>query len=169
MIILAFDPGTVSTGWAYSNNGVIIDCNKIRSVTSWSQSKRLGHLLRECNKLIELINPDEIRIEQQFVGKNAKTSLITARAFGIIVAIAGAKGIKCVAKAPSEIKFSVTGIGNSPKDIIAETLKLLYDDNKVIQNIGEFKDKGKDKTDDIYDAVAILHDALNSYSEGEIV
>lgn len=157
MRVLAFDPGTNSTGWSLFQDKKPIQCGKFRASSGWVQSKRLGYMLKMCNDLIKKAKPDVIIVEQQFAGKNAKTSLITARAMGIIISLAGMYGIKTVAYQPSEVKKAVTGKGNDGKEVVAEKLLEIYSDDVVIIDIGNFVDKGKDKTDDIYDAVAINH------------
>lgn len=166
--VISFDPGTVSTGWSLRIDNKIVECGKIQCPSSWKQSKRLGHLLKETMSLLCRLNPDRVAIEQQHVGKNAQTSLITARAMGIIIAVAGAGGISCSVRQPSEIKKSATGKGNSSKEDVANAILLTYKDNPVIQNIGTFVSEGVNKTDDIYDAVAINHDDLTMGAGKEI-
>lgn len=160
--VLSFDPGTVVTGWSLRVDNDIIECGKIQCPSSWKQSKRLGHLLKETMSLMLRLNPERIAIEQQHVGKNASTSLITARAMGIIIAVAGAGGIPCSTKQPSEIKKSATGKGNASKEEVADAMLLFYKDNTSVQGVGTFTDKGVSKTDDIYDAIAINYDDLIS-------
>ena len=154
---LAFDPGTVSTGWSIFIDGEPVVNDKIRAVAGWSQSKRLGHMLTGISELIQTHKPDMIAVEEQHVGKNAKTSLITARALGLIIAIAGINDIPVYEFKPSEIKKAVTGNGGANKEQVADELLKIYKDYDCITNIGDYIDKGVNKTDDIYDAVGINH------------
>ena len=154
---LAFDPGTVSTGWSIFIDGEPVANNKVRAVSSWNQSKRLGFILKGISEIITNEEPDIIVVEEQHVGKNAKTSLITARALGLIIAVAGINDIPVYEFKPSEIKKAVTGMGNAPKEEVAQELLKIYKDSQCVINIGDYIDKGVNKTDDIYDAVGINH------------
>lgn len=155
MKTISFDPGTNFTGYSIFENGTPIEAGVLRATSSWTQSKRLGHLLYCIHKILTEHKPDAVIVEEQFVGRNPKTSLVTARAMGLAIAVAGGLGIKVVGFTPSEVKKSVTGIGNADKVFVANKVIEKYIDNPAIKNIGPYVDKGKNKTDDIYDAVAI--------------
>lgn len=154
---LAFDPGTVSTGWSLFEDGEPVENEKIRAVSGWLQSKRLGFMMANISNVITRTAPDIIVVEEQHVGKNAKTSLITARALGIIIALANANNIPVYEFKPSEIKKAVTGKGNATKMEVADTILEIYASNNAVINIGKYIDSGTGKTDDIYDAVGINH------------
>lgn len=157
MKTIAFDPGTVFTGWSVFVDGEPIANDKYRAKSGWNQSKRLGYIFTQVITLLREEQPDMIGIEEQHVGKNAKTSLITARALGIIISAAGMCDIPVYEFKPSEIKKAVTGNGAAQKEVVAEKLLEIYKENEAVQSIGEFKDSTVNKTDDIYDAVGINH------------
>lgn len=157
MKTLAFDPGTVSTGWSVFIDGEPQRNNKIRAKSGWKQSKRLGYIIEHTIKLIQEEQPDIIAVEEQHVGKNAKTSLITARAMGVIIAVAGMAGIPVVEFKPSEIKKAVTGKGDAGKNEVASSILDLYSIYDAVQEVGAYIDTGVNKTDDIYDAIGINH------------
>lgn len=157
MLALSIDPGTVSSGWSLFEDGKPLACGKIRATASWTQSKRLGRMLDGIETLFDEYSPDVLVVEEQFTGVNRQTSLITARAMGIAIALAGTRGIRAIGITPPEVKKAVTGKGNADKSVVCETIQLIYDDSEVVRNIGPYIEKGKDKTDDIYDAVGINH------------
>ena len=77
--------------------------------------------------------------------------------------------IKYKTGAPLEIKKKITGKGNSTKLEVFQKLAILYANDEVFLEIGDFSDKsGKDKTSDIYDAISIfsLYDD-EKYKAGE--
>lgn len=157
MKTIAFDPGTVFTGWSVFIDGEPISNGKFRAVSGWVQSKRLGYIFTQVIGLLREEQPDMIGIEEQHVGKNAKTSLITARALGIIISAAGMCDIPVYEFKPSEVKKAVTGDGSSSKEEVAIKLLEIYSENECVQNIGSYLDTTIHKTDDIYDAVGINH------------
>ena len=136
MLVLSIDPGTVSTGWSIFKDDVPVACGKIRATSSWKQSKRLGQMLDGIETLFDEYSPDILIVEEQFTGMNRKTSLITARAMGIAIALAGTRDIKVYGYMPSEIKMAVTGKGNADKSIVAETILLMHDDCECVRNVG---------------------------------
>lgn len=160
---LAFDPGSLFSGWSLFVNGEPVLNSNIKIKSKLPLSKRLGILFTEANSLVQDIKPDIIVVEEQHVGKNKKTSLVTARAMGVIIAVAGINDIPVVSYEPCEIKKAVTGKGNAPKEEVAEEIISLYPKSECIKEIGAFKDKGVNKNDDIYDAVGInyTHKVLN--------
>lgn len=157
MRVLGVDPGTVCTGWSIFNNNEPELCGKIQVTSGWKQSKRLAHMMWGIETVIDEYAPDIMVIEDQYVGKNKRSSLVTARAKGIAIAVAFAHGIKVIEYAPAEIKLAVTGKGNASKSLVTETILTIYSDSEIVKSVGPYSDKGKKKTDDIYDAIGINH------------
>lgn len=157
MKTLAVDPGLLCTGWSIFDDGIPTQCQKITMKTKDTQSSRLGLLVWEFQTIIEEYEPEIMIIEDQFVGKNMRTSLITARAKGVIIAAGAMSGIKVIEYAPTEIKSVVTGKGNAPKQLVADELIRLYSSNDIIRSIGPYCEKGKNKNDDMYDSLGINH------------
>lgn len=157
MTTLSFDPGTNSTGWSLFEDNKLLDAGKFRATSTWNQSKRLGYMLKRSQELISTVIPDVVVVEEQFMGVNRKTSLITARAMGVIIAYSGLLDIKVVGFPPAEVKKAVTNMGNADKYVVSAKINELYKGNPVMSKIGPYVESGKDKTDDIYDAIAINH------------
>lgn len=155
--MLGVDPGTVCTGWSLFNNGDLINCNKIHLTSGWLQSKRLQYMMWGIETVMTAYSPDVLAIEDQFVGANQRTSLVTARAKGIVIAMASAYNIKVVEYAPSEIKKAVTGLGNASKELLQQKIIELYGNHEIVKALGDFCDKGKNKNDDIFDSIGIGH------------
>ena len=157
MKTLAVDPGLSCTGWSIFDDGIPTHCQKIALRSKDTQSSRLAKLVWEFQTIIEEYETEIMIIEDQFVGKNMRTSLVTARAKGVIIAAGAMCGIKVIEYAPTEIKSVVTGKGNAPKQLVADELIRLYGSNDIIQSIGPYCEKGKNKNDDMYDSVGINH------------
>lgn len=157
MKTLAVDPGLLCTGWSIFDEGIPVICDKITMKSKDTQSSRLAKLVWEFQTIIEEHEPEIMIIEDQFVGKNMRTSLVTARAKGVIIAAAAMSGIQVIEYAPSEIKSVVTGKGNATKEFVAEELIKIYSDNEIVKSLGPYSDKTKSKNDDMYDSLGINH------------
>jgi len=157
MKTLAVDPGLLCTGWSIFDEGNPTYCNKITMKSKDTQSSRLANLIWEFSTIIEEYEPEIMLIEDQYVGKNMRTSLITARAKGVIIAAGAMAGIKVIEYAPSEIKSVVTGKGNATKQFVADELIRIYYNSDVVKSLGAYCEKGKGKNDDMYDSIGINH------------
>lgn len=157
MLVLSVDPGTICTGWSLFEDAKPRNHGKVHIKSTLSQSERLSILMKDITNVIIRFNPDILAIEDQFVGRNPRASLVTARAKGIVIAVAAACGIKVIEYSPCEIKKAVTGKGNANKQLVQEEILALYSSNDTVKEIGEFKSTGKGKNDDIYDAIGINH------------
>ena len=157
MLMLSVDPGTVCTGWSMFEDEELFNCNKIHLTSSWLQSKRLEYMMWGIESILNEYSPDVLAIEDQFVGANQRASLVTARAKGIVIAMASSHNIKVIEYAPSEIKKAVTGLGNASKELLMKKVIELYGDYEIVKALGDFCDKGKNKNDDIFDSIGIGH------------
>lgn len=165
MIVLALDPGSHVSGWSIFEDGKLTHCGKIdvtrdikqrldlKSKDKVEMSQRLGELMQFVDTLIDEYGPSELVVESQFVGKNANTAMITARAMGVAVAVGASKGLSVYEYAPMEIKKAVSGKGNATKEEVAEAILMAYP--HLENEIGAFKCTTKDKNDDTYDAIGI--------------
>lgn len=153
MKILGIDPSLSSSGWVFLNNGKVKDFGIVKTKTS--DEKRFLYISDEFEKIIKKYKPDEIHIETPFFGKNGQSSLNLAYVRGVLLVLSERLDIPLISFAPQEIKKALTGSGRAGKDEIATELTKMYKDDKVFLKIGPFSDKNnKDKTSDIYDALA---------------
>lgn len=119
---MGIDPALTKSGW-----GIIkIESNKIKYLNSgiiktdakMDLPNRLQHIYNEYEKVIQQYQPIYVGIEEVYVNKNPKSSLLLSHARG--VAMLATANIKNVIQefSPAEIKKAITGRGNASKDSV---------------------------------------------------
>ena len=120
--MLGIDPGLATTGYAVLdkydelNNPDLIKSGTIRTNSKSTKSARLGLIFGELMELIELFQPDELAVETQFIAKNVKAAMSVSEARATALIAASRYGIPVWEISPREVKESITGWGNAPKE-----------------------------------------------------
>ena len=120
--MLGIDPGLATTGYAVLdkydelNNLDLIKSGTIRTNSKSTKSTRLGLIFAELMELIELFQPDEIAVETQFIAKNVKAAMSVSEVRATALIAASRYGIPVWEISPREVKESITGWGNAPKE-----------------------------------------------------
>ncbi|MFC7291659.1 crossover junction endodeoxyribonuclease RuvC [Hirschia litorea] len=127
--ILGVDPGLRNTGWG------IIDLDGprlswvahgvIKPKTTLPMSERLSYIIRELNIVIDTHKPDESGIEETFVNKNPKSTLLLGQARGAAMAGLSMAGLTVAEFAATKVKQCVVGTGAADKDQVAFMIKRL--------------------------------------------
>ena len=122
MRVLGLDPGTIAMGYGVldliHDEIKVVDFGTFKTRRADSRAKRLLSIHSNLIKLLPKWNPDEICVEDPFVGKNVKSALAIAEARGIGLISAAAFDIPIHQYTPTKIKMAVTGYGRSNKDQI---------------------------------------------------
>ena len=132
MRVLGIDPGTWTTGY-----GFLIAENSI-TVTDWGTiafkkgrqspplEQRLHHIFCHLVDLIEKESPEEVSVEDPFLGRGPRTFPTTAIAIGQAQAaafMAAARfGLPIHRYSPAEVKLAVTDYGRATKEQVQELL-----------------------------------------------
>ncbi len=132
--ILGVDPGLNHTGWGvveYENNHL----RYIASGTLSPPAKKGGHaaplaerllLLQEgLSRIITAHAPTEAALEEVFVNRNPRSSLLLGHARGALLVTLAAGGLVPQEFAPNLVKKTVAGVGRADKGQIQHMLKLL--------------------------------------------
>lgn len=120
--MLGIDPGLATTGYAVLdkydelNNLDLIKSGTIRTNSKSTKSTRLGLIFTELVELIELFQPDEVAVETQFIAKNVKAAMSVSEVRATALIAASRYGIPVWEISPREVKESITGWGNAPKE-----------------------------------------------------
>lgn len=151
---LALDPSLTSTGYCVmSMDGTIIKAGRITtSKSEGSDNDRINKILNFFND--NVIHKDdiwEIATEDGFSGKNLKTGLLLSKLRGAI--FGKFNYLKFFEYPPSFARKNMGLKGNTSKEEVADFIAKAYP--HVAIKIGPYKDTGKNKTSDIYDAIAI--------------
>jgi crossover junction endodeoxyribonuclease RuvC len=127
-LVLGIDPGLRLCGWGLVRAGQRASyggCGVVKPKTTESLEKRLLHLHTELTQLIEAYRPEEIAIEDPFVGAiNPASALAIGQARAVAMLAAAQHGLEVALYAPKEVKAAV-GYGSSDKAQVGAMVKLL--------------------------------------------
>lgn len=154
--VLGIDPGSVITGYG------IIDSNGARSVyvahghirvKGDNFAERLGHIHSALGEIVDEFHPEQMAIEQVFVGNNAMSALKLGQARGAAITAVVSRGLPVSEYAARSIKQVVTGSGSSDKAQVQIMVKSLLGLNRPVQ---------VDAGDGLAIAICHAHSGMNS-------
>ena len=127
--ILGIDPGTLRTGFGVldvSGRRIVLhESGVISGRASETAAERLGAIAGELGGLIDRLKPACVALESSFFGKNAHSLIRLGEARGMVLALAGGRGLAVHDYSPASVKKSVTGSGSASKEQVARALSLL--------------------------------------------
>jgi len=148
--ILGIDPGSHNLGLGLvrkqGSSVRLLYTDVISAPRTKGLHERLEYLSEKTRELINKLEPEEIAIEDIFVGRNVKSAFHLGLAKGVVLASCFGKGIEIFEYAPTHIKSVVTGHGRADKDQVKKMVELLVGKKILLKH---------DATDAI--AVAICH------------
>ncbi len=129
MIILGIDPGIQKVGWCVLEN----KCNDIKYINSGTiETKKnntvpakLGYINMQIESIFSMFLPDIVAIENVFINKNPKSSIILSYAKGVILGIVGKYNIDIEEIQANTIKKIITGNGKAEKTQVKYMIKAL--------------------------------------------
>lgn len=155
MLIMGLDPGTATVGYAFvaeDENGdpVAQDYGVIITKPSMPMPNRLQIIYREVTRLIAEHKPDAAGVEEMFFGKNVTAAITVAQGRGVALMAMADANLKIYEYKPAEIKQTIAGSGNAPKQQMQEMVKTLLNLETI------------PKPDDAADALAIAITTLQA-------
>jgi crossover junction endodeoxyribonuclease RuvC len=127
--ILGVDPGSLRLGFglleASGSTKRLAASGVLDAPAAWAAARRLARLARELEQRIVELKPDCLALEDSFFGKNARSLLRLGEARGMVLALAGGRGLEVHDYPPAVVKKSVTGNGNATKEQVARVLAVL--------------------------------------------
>jgi crossover junction endodeoxyribonuclease RuvC len=150
MRVLGIDPGTVLMGYGIVDGGTttaLVDCGVLKASSRLAVEARLCTLFDGICGVIEAAKPDEIAVEEPFVGVNVRSAFMVGRAQALAILAAARAGIPVAYYSPAEIKRHVSGYGRGDKTQV-RTMVMLQLGLKAL-------DERLDATDAL--AVALCH------------
>lgn len=128
-VILGIDPGLANTGWGIiTKSGRSLECVAYGCVTTSSDldlTKRLHKIYSQVHAVINRFSPDSIGIESVLFGNNVTAAFKTGQARGAALVACAENGLVLGEFTPSQIKASVTGIGNAEKHQVQYMVKTM--------------------------------------------
>lgn len=147
MKILGIDPGTARTGYGLiegsGTSWKMVDCGLLETTPDESPAARLDRLGTLLRNLLAEATPDAVAVEKLFFAKNVTTGMAVAEARGVIMVTLQQSGLEPAEYTGLQVKQSVTGYGQAPKQQVA---------TMVCRLLGLAK---APKPDDVTDALAI--------------
>ena len=129
MIVLGIDPGSNVTGYGIVEGlgGAFrhIDNGTLSSDRALTLPRRLDLIFTRLQELIGSHRPDAVAIENLFVAKNARSSLILGHARGVAMLAASRAGLEPAEYTPSQVKSAVAGSGRADKEQMQKMVRML--------------------------------------------
>lgn len=156
-MILAIDASISSTGYAVVNSDtVLMEHGKVTTTNKLPEEERIFAIAGKMKELIEKYEVEKVILENQFLGRNAKTALQLSRLRGAIMFVTQLNNVSIEYPTPSEIRKKLMNNGSASKEDVAEYVREYYKHDDTVQALGEFNDRPcKAKNSDIYDAISI--------------
>lgn len=128
--VAGFDPGTASLGFAIlekkSTGLEVLVCDSLHTEKNSPLEKRLLTLYRGLKRVVQDYQPEVIACEEVYFNKNARTAFAVGAVIGVILLLAGQKGLPVFMYSPAQVKMAVTGYGRASKSQVQSMLvKLL--------------------------------------------
>lgn len=127
-IILGIDPGSRKTGFGIIN----VVGNRHDYITSGvirlpdaELPERLKVIFESVNELIEIHCPQQVAVEQVFMGKNAGAALKLGQARGAAIVACVTAGLEAFEYSALQIKQAVVGTGSAKKEQVQHMVKVL--------------------------------------------
>jgi crossover junction endodeoxyribonuclease RuvC len=137
--ILAVDPGLTRCGvgvvdLAQGRRVCFVDVFVVQTPPSAALSDRLYALHHAIEEAIVRHAPERIALERVFSQHNLRTVMGTAQASGVVLSLAGARGLPVALHTPSEVKAAVSGNGRANKAQVAASVRqiLKLDDSALL-------------------------------------
>lgn len=127
MRVLGLDPGSVVFGYGLVEDAAqlkLVDCGVIKASPRAPVEQRLALLFEGICKVIETHAPDEIAIEEPFVGVNVRSAFMVGRAQALGMLAAGRAGLSITCYSPAAVKRQVSGYGLGDKEQVRSMVAL---------------------------------------------
>lgn len=117
--ILGIDPGTTAMGWGMiSSDGRtnhLVEYGVIRASSKLPLAERLSIIFHQLQNIIQRLKPEEMAVEEVFVGKNPRSALWVGHARAIALLTGAECRIPVSEYATRDVKLSVVGNGAASK------------------------------------------------------
>ena len=127
MRILGIDPGTINLGYGVvdvSEEMHMVDCGVLNASPRVPIQGRLSSLYSKLSEIFVKHQPDEVAIEEPFVGHNVRSAFAIGRAQTVAILVAANRGLPIYYYSPAQVKQQVTSYGQSDKQQIQEMVKI---------------------------------------------
>jgi len=128
-LILGIDPALRVCGWGVVRGGLkpaFVACGAIRPDPKQSPARRLRALFDGVREVVSMYAPDEIAVEDPFVGQLQPASALAIGQARAAAVLAGAvHGLEVEFYAPAAVKAAVSGYGRGDKRQVQAMVRML--------------------------------------------
>jgi crossover junction endodeoxyribonuclease RuvC len=129
MVVLGIDPGLASTGYGVvADRGgrmVALDGGVIETSPSLGTERRLTLIAARGRELLEEHGCEAVAFEDLYFGQNIVSAFAVGHTRGVLMLLAGERGLPCFSYTPQQVKAAVCGHGRAPKDQVARMVAYL--------------------------------------------
>ena len=129
MVVLGIDPGLASTGYGVVGRRdgrlVALDGGVIETPPSLPTERRLTMIAASANEVLDEHGCEAVAFEDLYFGQNIVSAFAVGHARGVMMLLAGERGIPCFSYTPQQVKAAVCGHGRAPKDQVARMVAYL--------------------------------------------
>ena len=122
-LVLGIDPGSRITGFGvverHGVDIVYVGSGVIRVGRTAPRPERLKTIKERIDGVLAEYHPDEVAVEEIFMARNPRSTMILGEARGVIILAAAEAGLPVYEYSPREVKCSVTGSGAAHKSQVA--------------------------------------------------
>ena len=133
-VILGIDPGSRFCGYGLikaRGNKLEYLCSGVIKTGTNSFPERLHIIFTNIVEIIEENNPDDVAVEQVFMGKNASSALQLGQARGAAIVACTQFNLKVAEYSARTIKLALVGKGQAEKKQVQHMVKTLLGLSKV--------------------------------------
>lgn len=130
MRVIGIDPGLRKTGWgiiSLQGGGLIkhIANGTIKPPAAHSLGNRLLFLHTELLDILQNFQPQTASLEEIFVNKNPKSSLLLSHARGALIMSLASYGLNVTEYGANKVKKTIVGAGHADKHQMVAMVKVL--------------------------------------------
>ena len=128
MRTLGVDPGIIALGYGIIDGYEqmrMVDYGVLKLSSRTPIEDRLQSFYTGLSKIIDKHCPDEVAVEEPFMGQNVKSAFAIGRAQAIVILAATNKELPVYRYSPAQVKQQITSYGGSDKEQVQEMVKIL--------------------------------------------
>lgn len=127
MRVLGIDPGTIHLGYGVVDADEemhMVSSGVLNSSSRTPRAEKLRSLYAGLNKIITEYQPDEVAIEEPFMGQNAHSAFAIGMAQTVAILAGANQGLPVYYYSPALVKQQVTSYGRGDKQQVQEMVKI---------------------------------------------
>lgn len=127
MRVLGIDPGTINLGYGVVDADEemhMVNSGVLSSSPRTPRAGRLHSMYDGLSKIIAEYQPDEVAIEEPFMGQNARSAFAIGMAQTVAILAGANQGLPVYYYSPAQVKQQVTSYGRGDKQQVQEMVKI---------------------------------------------